>query len=698
MKTLKEYLDEAKATYCGACGKTHVKGNCTANEDVNEKLDPSMGAGEYVKDFQKSDAPQFKGKTKEKRREMAIAAYMADKQNEEVEQIDELSKNTLQSYTDKAAQDVADHAVKSAKHANIAIGAKRTGSTVLARANQKIADKAQAHANKRVAGLIKAAERMKEDFSLDEAEEWELKKIHTEYTAHKATPTAVLLKKHQARNRVTAKYSAAEVGGKEGLISDLMNDKHGQKRMQAYHSLSKKDKNALAEGITKENEMVTEEKHRVGVTVSEPDHPAVTMRKQTKQKFIRVTAASNQEAVEKAKSHYKKAGYKVHGAEHAGMVQESEELEESKTLKDIAAAAERRAGSVVPEKKKVKTSSQSSMEKIRAAAEKRRMAESEELDEGLKPGWMLKVDPKLAAKVKDKIDLAKKRHDSYGNPASGKTVKEQVEELDEGFSDAQIKKLKDEYSSINTIDPSSPTYKRLVVLMNAQDQETLKKLAGANIKFISGMARNRIKSVKEETEQIDELSKSTLGSYIRSASADRAHSTRAAGVEAGARGPNRYNNMTDKENRAQKRALGISKAVDRLTNEDVELDEGWGADEVTRYGNGYTVWHKKQSGKPGENNVWVYKTPKDAKSDSHAADLIKNQEPLSKHPSVNMAFDAMKKHVKESEEISEISKELARSYLHKAELSEPKDDNQYAKRSKAIEYAKKKIRDSKPTK
>jgi hypothetical protein len=42
-----------------------------------EKLDPRKhDAGDYIKDFQKSDAPQFKGKSKEKRKEMAIAAYL----------------------------------------------------------------------------------------------------------------------------------------------------------------------------------------------------------------------------------------------------------------------------------------------------------------------------------------------------------------------------------------------------------------------------------------------------------------------------------------------------------------------------------------------------------------------------------------------------------------------------------------------
>ena len=46
--------------------------------DINEKLDPSMGAGKYVKDFRKSDAPQFEGKTDKKKQKMAIAAFLGD--------------------------------------------------------------------------------------------------------------------------------------------------------------------------------------------------------------------------------------------------------------------------------------------------------------------------------------------------------------------------------------------------------------------------------------------------------------------------------------------------------------------------------------------------------------------------------------------------------------------------------------------
>ena len=46
---------------------------------LDEKLKPSMGAGEYVKDFRKSKAPQFKGKSKAKKNKMAVAAYLSAK-------------------------------------------------------------------------------------------------------------------------------------------------------------------------------------------------------------------------------------------------------------------------------------------------------------------------------------------------------------------------------------------------------------------------------------------------------------------------------------------------------------------------------------------------------------------------------------------------------------------------------------------
>ena len=52
---------------------------------MNEKLGKNATAKDYIKDFKKSDAPQFKGKSDEKKKQMAIAAYL-DKKDEGVRQ------------------------------------------------------------------------------------------------------------------------------------------------------------------------------------------------------------------------------------------------------------------------------------------------------------------------------------------------------------------------------------------------------------------------------------------------------------------------------------------------------------------------------------------------------------------------------------------------------------------------------------
>ena len=41
-----------------------------------------MGIGAYIKDFSKSDAPQFKGKSEKERRDMAVAAYLSAKRGD----------------------------------------------------------------------------------------------------------------------------------------------------------------------------------------------------------------------------------------------------------------------------------------------------------------------------------------------------------------------------------------------------------------------------------------------------------------------------------------------------------------------------------------------------------------------------------------------------------------------------------------
>jgi len=53
---------------------THTK---KFKQMYGEELPAGADQGDYIDDFQKSDAPQFKGKSKEKRKDMAIAAYLS---------------------------------------------------------------------------------------------------------------------------------------------------------------------------------------------------------------------------------------------------------------------------------------------------------------------------------------------------------------------------------------------------------------------------------------------------------------------------------------------------------------------------------------------------------------------------------------------------------------------------------------------
>jgi hypothetical protein len=96
-----------------------------------------------------------------------------------------------------------------------------------------------------------------------------------------------------------------------------MSDLSGQKA-EKHHEASLNGGKLKTEDVSEEPAM----KHRVAVTVSDPNHIAVSKRKEQIQKFAKVTAGSEEDAVKKASAHFKKAGFKIHGAEHHSMVKE----------------------------------------------------------------------------------------------------------------------------------------------------------------------------------------------------------------------------------------------------------------------------------------------------------------------------------------------------------------------------------------
>jgi hypothetical protein len=70
--------------------------------------------------------------------------------------------------------------------------------------------------------------------------------------------------------------------------------------------------------------------HRIGVTVTDPNHPMVSKRKETIQKSIRITQnVSNREAaINQAIAHYRRKGYKVHDHHYIGTVDDEPIAEE----------------------------------------------------------------------------------------------------------------------------------------------------------------------------------------------------------------------------------------------------------------------------------------------------------------------------------------------------------------------------------
>ena len=79
---------------------------------------------------------------------------------------------------------------------------------------------------------------------------------------------------------------------------------------------------------------------------------------------------------------------------------------------------------------------------------------------------------------------------------------------------------------------------------------------------------NKKEKMSEDVEQIDELSKQTLGSYAKKAAGERAIYTAMAVTS-----DNGSHNKKEFVKKAAKRGVGLEKAVDKLTNEETDLEE-----------------------------------------------------------------------------------------------------------------------------
>ena len=168
--------------------------------------------------------------------------------------------------------------------------------------------------------------------------EWKKRKAHLGLTG-KYLPDNSALKESTMNESSDYKIKVAHTGedGKEVsteyTIRNAKDDRHARNIAMQKHSNALKAKGIKytrmstsawsADGKTGTQKIATNESievHRIGVTVSEPDHTNVTQRKQKVLRTAKVTAGSKEEAMAKAKAHYKKMGYKVHDVNHIQQV------------------------------------------------------------------------------------------------------------------------------------------------------------------------------------------------------------------------------------------------------------------------------------------------------------------------------------------------------------------------------------------
>lgn len=158
-------------------------------------------------------------------------------------------------------------------------------------------------------------------------------------------------------------------------------------------------------------------------------------------------------------------------------------------------------------------------------------------------------------------DLAFDKQTGRAKVRATKEEVEQIDELDKKTLGSYIKK-----ASTNQIGNTA----KVLAGKNDPDTERARRRMGQRM---SGIAKATDKLTKEEAEQIDELSKKTLGSYVKKAKDDlgnrEAEVTRNRYVDPrGVKDPVKHNN-TLLMKRANRRD-NINKAVDKLTKEAVQ--------------------------------------------------------------------------------------------------------------------------------
>jgi lipid-binding SYLF domain-containing protein len=508
----------------------------------------------------------------------AIQAHRWNKRmkKEEVEQIDELKKSTLGSYVKKAAL--------SRGHAGIAAGASTPKSQ-----DQKDALKTMKN---RITGVIRATDRLtKEEVELDEARKSDSyqfthkpgdaeseKRLADLKKSVKGTGKRVVLQGRLGKDNPNAhKYSkdAPSAKYKDGkrVNSDVSGKSggHSHQRIQkadaAHHDVYVYDRNesveldelkksTLGSYIKKANVDAMKHAQKSG-EYNNPDQPKHFSKAMDRMRGVKkATDKLTKEEVEQIDEISKATLRKVGGQMLRKGLSDDPKADKHMKYANLASAK------LYPNQYK----NSPLKAKVNATEE---VESLDELSKKTLGSYVKKAAGDAVTKayragdVRDK-DSGKNYMKALGrqigiSTATSKLAKEEVEELDE-----LSKKTLGSYVKKASRNLAGREYKR------GAEKDTSTSNLQKSYKRDMGIAKAVDKLTKEEVENLDELKKSTLGSYVKKAAGSMAGKTAVAAAQASS---SMGKTSPDIKRGIVNRMKGITRATDRLTKEEVELDE-----------------------------------------------------------------------------------------------------------------------------
>ena len=271
---------------------------------------------------------------------------------------------------------------------------------------------------------------------------------------------------------------------------------------EAKFDLDMSHSKAIATARSSEPEM----KHRVSVTVSDPQHTMVTKRGEKVEKRIRVSAKDQESAVTLAKNLYKKQGYKIHSAEHIGIV-EAVDLEEAKYQKLSAQQkfknSMKRAGYDMDAGAKRLQDLLAKQKKEREEREKQNVAEAGPFSYGVKPPRKGSVAYNAMMKRKEQEKNKKPSEPKDQMVGTAKLTKEDAELVNEAVT---VKKANYSWGKMVTVHhgaetsyPLHPEHQAAIKNLKPGEStsftdETNRKVTASredNVVYLSGRGSNK---------------------------------------------------------------------------------------------------------------------------------------------------------------------------------------------------------------